>query len=424
MLKRALVVLGLLFFTLVTVLGLEAPAQAASTGVGFKGIITSDTGKPIAKVKITAASPTGGWTQSTLTDAAGTWKIDVPKPGPYKISIDVSTLPKGQTLTDPKRETTSVLVFSGYNRVLFPIGKATTTSSPFFSSFLQLLVDGTMFGLTIALAAIGLSLIYGTTGLTNFAHGEIVTFGALSTYFFNVVVKLPLIVSALLGVIVTAAVMGWFQDRILWRPLRRRGTGLIAMLVVSIGLGMFLRYVYLFRFGGNTQTFREYAGQGGWTFGPIAETPKSLLAAFVAIVLITLTVAWLLRSRIGKASRAVADNPALASASGIDVEKVISTVWVLGAGLAGFAGVMLGLSEGVAWNMGQRVLLLTFAAVTLGGLGSAFGAIVGGLVIGILLDVSTLWIAPELKNVAALVVLIVILLVRPQGILGRRERVG
>ena len=158
--------------------------------------------------------------------------------------------------------------------------------------------------------------------------------------------------------------------------------------------------------------------------GDSGRTPKALIAAAVGIAMIVATVFWLLRSRVGKASRAVSDNPALASASGIDVEKVISTVWILGAGLASFSGVMLGLTEGIAWNMGQRVLLLTFAAVTLGGLGSAFGAIVGGLVIGILLDVSTLWIAPELKNVGALVVLIIILLVRPQGILGRRERVG
>jgi branched-chain amino acid transport system permease protein len=317
-----------------------------------------------------------------------------------------------------------VYVFVGYNRVGFPIGPATVASSNFFGRFLQLLVDGAVFGLTLALAAIGLSLIYGTTGLTNFAHGEIVTFGALSTYFFNLVLHIPLVISAILGIIATAAIGGWVQDRVLWRPLRRRGTGLIAMLVVSIGLGMFLRYIYLFRFGGSTKNYGQFAGQAGWTLGPISETPKAIIGGIFAIIAITATVLWLLRSRVGKASRAVSDNPALASASGIDVERVVSTIWILGAGLAGFGGVMLGLTEGVSWNMGLRVLLLVFAAVTLGGLGSAFGAILGALVIGILLDVSTLWIPPELKNVGALVVLIIILLVRPQGILGRRERVG
>ena len=127
---------------------------------------------------------------------------------------------------------------------------------------------------------------------------------------------------------------------------------------------------------------------------------------------------------MGKASRAVADNPALASASGIDVERVINVVWVLGAALAALSGILLALGQGVNWQMGFSILLLIFAGVTLGGLGTAFGALVGSLVVGLLIQLSTLFVPPELKNVGALVILIVILLVRPQGILGRRERVG
>jgi branched-chain amino acid transport system permease protein len=133
---------------------------------------------------------------------------------------------------------------------------------------------------------------------------------------------------------------------------------------------------------------------------------------------------WLLKSTMGKASRAVADNPALASASGIDVEKVIQSVWILGAMLAGYAGVMMGLNQGVQFIMGSDILLLIFAAVTLGGLGTAYGAIVGSFIVGIFIQLSTLVIPSELKFVGALVVLILILLVRPQGIMGSKERVG
>ena len=132
----------------------------------------------------------------------------------------------------------------------------------------------------------------------------------------------------------------------------------------------------------------------------------------------------LLRTRIGKATRAVSDNPALAASSGIDVERVISVVWIAGAGLAGLAGVMLGLSQQVTYQMGFQILLVVFASVTLGGLGTAFGALLGAIVVGIFTQVSTLIVPTELKNAGALVILIVILLVRPQGILGRRERVG
>jgi branched-chain amino acid transport system permease protein len=132
----------------------------------------------------------------------------------------------------------------------------------------------------------------------------------------------------------------------------------------------------------------------------------------------------LLRTRIGKATRAVADNPALAAASGIDVDRVIKVVWISGAVLAGLSGILLGLAQGVNFQMGFQILLLIFAAVTLGGLGTAFGALLGSLVVGLFISLSTLWIPIELKNVGALGILIVILLVRPQGILGSAQRVG
>jgi branched-chain amino acid transport system permease protein len=127
---------------------------------------------------------------------------------------------------------------------------------------------------------------------------------------------------------------------------------------------------------------------------------------------------------MGKASRAVADNPALASASGIDVEKVIRSVWILGAALAAYAGIILTINQGVSFLMGQDTLLLIFAAVTLGGLGTANGALIGSLFIGLLVQLSTLFIPTELKYVGALLVLILILIIRPQGILGKRERIG
>ena len=130
------------------------------------------------------------------------------------------------------------------------------------------------------------------------------------------------------------------------------------------------------------------------------------------------------RTRMGKAMRAVADNRDLAASSGIDVDRVILFVWAAGGGLAALGGVMFGVTEQVSYQMGFRLLLLMFAGVTLGGLGTAYGALVGSLIVGIFVQVSTLWVPVELKNVGALVILILILLVRPQGILGQSERVG
>ena len=130
------------------------------------------------------------------------------------------------------------------------------------------------------------------------------------------------------------------------------------------------------------------------------------------------------RTRIGKAMRAVADNRDLAESSGIDVNRVVMVVWIVGAALAAIGGILFGSAVAVDWFMGFRLLLLMFAAVILGGLGTAYGAMVGAIVIGLVTELSVLWFPAELKFMWALVVLIVVLLVRPQGILGRAERIG
>jgi branched-chain amino acid transport system permease protein len=122
--------------------------------------------------------------------------------------------------------------------------------------------------------------------------------------------------------------------------------------------------------------------------------------------------------------RAVADNRDLAESSGIDVEQVIKYVWIVGSALAGLGGVLFGLTENVNWEMGFRLLLLMFAGVTLGGLGTAYGALLGSLIAGVVIKMSTLLITGDMQNVGALLALIVILLVRPQGLLGRAERIG
>jgi branched-chain amino acid transport system permease protein len=195
-------------------------------------------------------------------------------------------------------------------------------------------------------------------------------------------------------------------------------------MIVSIGLGIFLRYFFLYKFTGNTRASPDYQGQKGISLGPIDLAARDYLSMAVAAVFLLAAIIALQRTRIGKATRAVADNPALASASGIDVDGVIRVVWIAGAMLAGLAGILLGLAQGINFQMGFQILLLIFAAVTLGGLGTAYGAVVGSIVVGLFSSVSTLWIPGELKNVGALGSLIVILLVRPQGILGRAQRVG
>jgi branched-chain amino acid transport system permease protein len=185
-----------------------------------------------------------------------------------------------------------------------------------------------------------------------------------------------------------------------------------------------LSNLYLIMVGGNPLQYAEYVLQTEVGPGPFTLTPKDWTVVATSIVLILITGFLLQRTRYGTALRAVSDNPDLASSSGIAVERVILITWIGGAALAASGGVFLGIATAVSWDMGLEMLLLLFAAVILGGIGTVYGAVLGALLIGIVTQVSTYWINPEAKNAVAFLVLIGVLLVRPQGILGRRERVG
>lgn len=402
-------------------------AHADETAV-FGGQIVDPKGNPIAGVELTIAGPNSQETVITTvtTDVSGNWSYTPTVAGQYFVTINPETLPSGVGLTEPDKTTKSVVLFA-LTKSPPPIQFLTGVGPERASTLdiaIQLTVDGFILSIMIALAALGLSLIFGTTGLTNFAHGEIITMGGMGTYMFNVWFGIHVIPAGILAIALTVLLSGWAQDRYIWKKLRKRGTGLIAMLVVSIGLGLLVRYVYLYIFGGDKEQFAQYAGQPGWQIGPLSLTPKATISVVIGLILLAGAIAWLLKSTMGKASRAVADNPALASASGINVEQVIQRVWILGAFLAGYSGVMMGLNQGVQFLMGSDILLLIFAAVTLGGLGTAYGALVGSLVVGMFIQLSTLVVPTELKYVGALFVLILVLLVRPQGIMGRKERIG
>jgi branched-chain amino acid transport system permease protein len=269
----------------------------------------------------------------------------------------------------------------------------------------------------------GASLIYGTTGLSNFAHGEMVTWGALMALVLTSIGWLPFWVGMVVAVLM-GGVLGLALDSGLWRPLRRRGLGVVQLMIVSIGLSLALRYTYQFFIGGKTYQLPG-ASPAPIQFGPISLSYIDLISMGVSIVVILAVAYFLLGTRIGKATRAISDNPQLASASGINVDRVIRIVWILAGVLAALSGILWAyFRPGVKWDMGTQMLLLIFAAITLGGLGTAFGALLGALIVGVVVEVSTLWIPSDLKYAGALVVLILILLVRPQGLLGRKERLG
>lgn len=418
--------LALLLFLAATFLGglLGATtAEAAPNEVRVFGVLRNGDEK-VPDVKLEAKDASGNVVGTATSSPTGAWSINVP-PGTYTIVLDTESLPDDVAV---QKNELPVDVSGGTARpVIFSFGEVRTgTEVSAVAELTRLAIDGIRFGLIIAITGVGLSLIFGTTGLTNFAHGELVTLGAVIAWVFNVKVGLHLIPATLLAIVVGVGI-GMANELGLWRPLRRRRTGLISTLVVSIGLALVIRYLILIFFSDRSEPFDDYQAQKQIGSGPFAITPVNLACIVICIVVLLAVAVMLQRTRIGKAMRAVADNRDLAESSGIDVDRVILFVWALAGGLATLGGVMFALSElggRVQWEMGFKLLLLMFAGITLGGLGTAYGALLGCLIVGLLVQLSTYVLSPDLKYIGGLLILIIILTIRPQGILGSRARIG
>lgn len=414
-----------LIVALSAILGLLNPAAANEVGSEYEFRISGNVqfeGEPLEGVLIKVSGQ--GYDAEVSTNVDGKWRIGVPEVGDYEVFLDETTLPEGVAVVDGGATQTVTVGKSGRVTKNFFIGESERTTTSTFDQFIARAIYGLNFGLMLALAAIGLSLVFGTTGLSNFAHAEMVTFGAVMAFFFSVFFELPIWIAIPLAVL-ASGILGYGLDSGLWKPLRRRGLGLVQLMIVSIGLSLTGRYIFQIFIGGDTSQLPGSNSPKINFFGAVALSVIDIASMIISLVVIISFALWLLYTKIGKATRAISDNAALAAASGIYVDRVIKIVWVIAASLAGLSGVLWSyFRPGLKWDMGAQILLLMFAAVTLGGLGTAFGALFGALIVGVLVETSALIIPNDLKYVGALVILIVILLFRPQGILGRRERIG
>ena len=224
---------------------------------------------------------------------------------------------------------------------------------------------------------------------------------------------------------VLAGCLGAGLEAGLLSPLRARKLGSFQFVVITIGLSLLARHIFLLVYGGDPERYTDFTLQAEWEFRPVVEHPSRPHDHGVVAHRANRsgTPASADAHREGDTGRPPTTwtSP---SPPGINVNRVTLTIWIAGAALAGLGGIFLGSVESVDWLMGFRLLLLMFAAVVLGGLGSAYGAMAGGLVIGIVTEVSTVWFEPEIKAVFGLAALIIVLLLRPQGVLGLRERIG
>lgn len=298
---------------------------------------------------------------------------------------------------------------------------------------LQVLVDGTVAGATIGLGAIGVTLTYSILRFANFAHGEFISWGAYAA----------LVISGLFGLVAggTAQPIGPFSfgwtvlfaapvamaltgglalalDRVLFRHLRQRGESIVAIMA-SFGASLALRSLLEAIFTSRPAYFARALQIARPLGAGMKATPNQLALVSATAVLVVAVDMLLTRTRIGRAMRAVSENPALARVSGIDVARVIRVTWLLGGALACASGVVVGLLVQIRPTMGFDLLLPLFAAAILGGIGSVPGAVLGGLIVGLSEAVAVAFVGAQWRGAVAFVIIILVLLVRPNGIFGK-----
>lgn len=323
-------------------------------------------------------------------------------------------------------------------RILFPlllVGLLVViTGAIFGSDGLNSAINGVADASILIPGAIGLSLLYGIRKFANFAHGELMTLGGYTAFLVNVQLGLSLF-WGFLAAPIALALVGILLELLIFSKLEGRGS--IPALVASIGLSLFLQNLVAVIWGTNINSYR-YALPDNWVFfGGLTLNPlRGALTIFLAAMFMIVVHGLLTWTTLGKAMRATADNMDLARTTGIKTRRVILWTWVLSAALAGVGGILIGITRDVRPTMGFDLLLLIFASVILGGIGSAYGAMLGGLVIGLATDISIpylQWLDTHagLVNGAAynpaiaFIIMVIVLLVRPEGILGtRRERGG
>ena len=281
----------------------------------------------------------------------------------------------------------------------------------------QLIVNGIALGSIIALGAVGLTLTYGILRLSNFAHGDFMTLGAFVAWTLNMS-PIPVLnniwVSMIVGIGATVGV-ALLSEAILWKRMRRVRATATTLVIISIGLALFLRNGILLIWGSEAKRYNLPVSEAIDIFG-LKIKFYNLVVLGLAIVAIAGLHFLLQNTKIGKAMRAVADDIDLARVTGIDVEKVVLWTWIISASLTGLGGQMYGLVTNVRPDMGWFLIMPMFAAVTLGGIGNPYGAIAGAFIIGIAQEVSVPIVGSQYKLAIALILMVLTLLFRPQGL--------
>ncbi|MCL5960539.1 MAG: branched-chain amino acid ABC transporter permease [Chloroflexi bacterium] len=282
---------------------------------------------------------------------------------------------------------------------------------------LQLLVGGIAAGAIYALVALGLAIVWNVTRVLHLAQGAVFAVAAYTAYLLNHTLGLSLLVSFVLTTIV-ACLLGVGLELALFRPMRDASQAV--KLMVAIGLLIFCANLLALAFGNDPKILRLETDLGNLQMGGVSITGVRLLIIGVSVVLFGLTQLFLVKTKMGKAMRAVASNPEMAEVVGIDAKRVNLLAFVVGSALASPAAVLVSLDTGLDPNMGLNIILMVLAAILVGGLGSLPGAIIGALFIGIVQNVGIWQIPSQWQTAIAFGVLFIFIIFKPQGFLGEK----
>jgi neutral amino acid transport system permease protein len=286
---------------------------------------------------------------------------------------------------------------------------------------LQIVADTALTGLSTgsiyALGAVGLTLVYGMLRLVNFAHGDFLTFGAYIAFLVNITWGLPFVL-AVVAAMGATAVLGVLLEKVMWGPMRSRGAGMLQFLLTAIGLALVIRYMIQFIWSTELRQL-DVNRTATVDFLGLSIGRIFFITIVVGIVVLVGTGLMLRFTLLGKRMRALSDNLELAETAGINTSRVILMTWIFAGAFAGLAGVLAGATTQLQPELGFEYLLPIFAVVVLGGIGNAYGALAAGVVLGVVIEWSTLLVEAQWKTAIGFVVLILVLMIRPQGIFGR-----
>ena len=286
-------------------------------------------------------------------------------------------------------------------------------------NFIEQLINGLRTGSIYALIAIGYTMVYGIAKMINFAHGDIIMVGAYALYFSISVLGLPVPIALLITVII-CGVLGVMIEKVAYKPLRSAPP--LAVLITAIGMSFFLQSASLLIFGSTPIPFQSVIPNVNISIGPVvisSITVVTLIVTAIAMILLTLFVN---KTKLGSAMRAVSEDKGAAELMGINVNSTISMTFAIGSALAAVAGVLyICQYQSMKPTLGALPGIKAFVAAVLGGIGSIPDAMIGGILLGLIESVSKAYISTELADAIVFGVLIVVLLFRPSGLLGKKK---